>query len=472
MPECPDGHSGHSMTTSTYGNHDDDDDCNPDMPGCGPDKSDGYAGGSGYHDGQPPKSDGRQDCPETCPKTGSSKPDGTNQHCTPPDATTGGCNTCKAASMTITGTVDPNGTATQYKFEFGTTPAFGNETDWTSAGDGTTAKSVSESIDSLAPGTKIYYRIVAKSIRGTANGATKYCATAASGKPNAVTGSNTVASTTATINGTVDPNGASATAYFQWGKTSSLGSTTGSQNVGSGDNPQNASAGLSGLAPNTTYYYRVVGTNSKGTAYGDIKSFTTPADKPDAVTGGNTPAPTSATIKGTADPNGAATTAYFQWGKTSSLGTNTGSQSVGSGNDPANVSAGLSGLTPGTTYYYRVVATNAKGTDYGDVLSFKTPADKPKCSTGGYGSLSKTGAKIDGSVNPSGGATTYYFEYGKTTSYGSKSGSISAGSGISDVSASSTLSSLSSNTKYYYRVVAVNSVGTVYGAQQTFTTSK
>jgi hypothetical protein len=412
-PECPDGkpHS-YSMSTSTYGHDDDDDDCKPDCPpdkmgsytlttstyggsyggggsgghdddcvpekpGCGPDKTDGVAGGSGYHDGQPPKSDNRQDCPETCPKTaGGSKPDGTNEKCMPPDSGTGGCSGCKASSMTITGTVNPHGNSTQYKFEFGTTPAFGNETDWASAGNGTTAKSVSESIDGLAPGTKIYYRIVAKSIRGTVNGATKYCSTAGATKPDAVTG----------------------------------------------------------------------GTSDKK--------------------------PTSATLLGSVDPNGASTTAYFQWGKTSSLGSTTGSQNVGSGDDDKDVSAGLSGLTPGTTYYYRVVATNAKGTAYGDIKSFTTPADTPKCTTGSYSSLTKSGAKLAGSVNPSGGTTSYYFDYGKTTSYGTKSGSVSAGGGNSDVAASSTLSGLSSNTKYYYRVVAVNSEGTTYGAQQSFTTSK
>jgi hypothetical protein len=286
VPECPGGHANSSLTMNTYGGSyggggggssgGDDDDCGPEKPGCGPDKTDGVAGGSGYHDGQPPKADGRQDCPETCPKQANgAKPDGTNAHCTPPDATTGGCSGCKAATMTLTGTVDPNGTATQYKFEFGTTPAFGNETDWTSAGDGTTAKSVSETIDGLSPGTKIYYRIIAKSIRGTSNGATKYCSTTAATKPDAVTGGNSATPTTATIKGTVDPNGASTTAYFQWGKTSSLGSTTGSQSVGSGDSDQAVSAGLSGLTPGKTYYYRVVGTNAKGTVYGAQQSFTT-----------------------------------------------------------------------------------------------------------------------------------------------------------------------------------------------------
>jgi hypothetical protein len=391
-PECPGGKaSSNTMSTSTYGgmHHggDDEDDCEGENPGCGPDKNGGWAGGSGYHDGQPPKSDNRGDCPDVCKNDasysnrtpynqgGASGGSANHGKCDPPDADTGGCGSCRAKSFTINGIVDPNGNATQYKFEYGTTPAFGMETDWTSAGSGTTGKSVSETLDDLSPGTKVYYRLFAKSSRGTRNGSTRYCSTAA-------------------------------------------------------------------------------------------------AQKPDAVTGGNDPKSTAATINGTVDPNGSATTAYFQWGKTNSLGSTAGSQSAGSGDSDKSVSTGLSGLTPGTKYYYRVVATNAKGTDYGEIKSFTTPAEKPKCSTGGYGSLSKSGAGVNGTVNPGGGSTSYYFEYGKTTSLGSKSGTGSAGSGMSDASASQNLSGLSSNTKYYYRVVAANAEGTTYGSVMSFTTAR
>ena len=281
-------YAGSSATSTFYGGGQGgggNDDCDPEKPGCGPDKNGGYAGGSGYHDGQPPKSDGRGDCPDVCKTSatgqgnqgGASGGSANHGKCDPPEPSTGGCGGCKASSITLTGSVDPNGNATQYKFEYGTTPAFGMETGWSSAGDGTSARSVSDSVDGLAAGTKIYYRLVAKSVRGTNYGPTRYCSTVAAQKPSATTGNaGSVAKTTAAVTGTVNPNGAATSVYFQYGKSSSsLGSQTGSQSAGNGDDHKSLSTGLSGLSANTKYYYRVVATNAKGTTSGSLLSFTT-----------------------------------------------------------------------------------------------------------------------------------------------------------------------------------------------------
>jgi hypothetical protein len=84
---------------------------------------------------------------------------------------------------------------------------------------------------------------------------------------------------------------------------------------------------------------------------------------------------TGATLSGTANPNGGATTAYFQWGTSTSYGSTTTSQSLGSGTSVANVSANLSGLSPNTTYNFRLVASNSAGTQYGSNVTFKTAAE-------------------------------------------------------------------------------------------------
>jgi sugar lactone lactonase YvrE len=63
-------------------------------------------------------------------------------------------------------------------------------------------------------------------------------------------------------------------------------------------------------------------------------------------------------------------------------------------------------------------------------------------------------AWLNGTINPNGSATTYYFEYGTTTSYGSKTSTFSAGSGISDVAVSKEISGLTADTSYHYRLVA------------------
>ena len=94
--------------------------------------------------------------------------------------------------------------------------------------------------------------------------------------PTATTGSATnVTSNSATLNATVNPNGLATTVYFQWGTSPSYGNSTSSQSIGSGTNTVNVSANLSGLSPDTTYYYRIVATNSAGTTYGSGMSFRT-----------------------------------------------------------------------------------------------------------------------------------------------------------------------------------------------------
>ncbi len=82
----------------------------------------------------------------------------------------------------------------------------------------------------------------------------------------------------------------------------------------------------------------------------------------------------SATLNGTVNPNGSATSAYFEWGTDNTLSTSnsTASQSIGSGTADVSVTADLTGLSPNTTYYYRVIGENSAGVQRGSILSFKT----------------------------------------------------------------------------------------------------
>ena len=94
----------------------------------------------------------------------------------------------------------------------------------------------------------------------------------------------------------------------------------------------------------------------------------------------------------------------------------------------------------------------------------------PAVTTGSATSVTSSSATLNGTVNPNGSSTTYYFQYGTSTSYGSTTTTTSAGSGSSSVSASASLTGLTSSTTYY-RLVATNSGGTGYGGQEWFTTS-
>jgi subtilase family serine protease len=88
---------------------------------------------------------------------------------------------------------------------------------------------------------------------------------------------------------------------------------------------------------------------------------------------------TTATLNGSVDPNGSATTYRFEYGTTIAYGSQSpvSDGSAGSGSSASPVSTGLSGLTPGTTYHYRLVATNTAGTTNGADQSFTTVAKPP-----------------------------------------------------------------------------------------------
>lgn len=178
----------------------------------------------------------------------------------------------------------------------------------------------------------------------------------------------------------------------------------------------------------------------------------------------------TAKVSGSINPNGATTSYYFEYGKTTSFGSQTPTGTAGNGRTLVDVSATIDGLTSNTTYYYRLVATNEKGTTRTYTQSFKTTAAKPTATTGSASAITKTGAAIAGTANPNGGTTSAYLEYGKTTAFGSKTTTQSLGNGTTVKSVTATLAALTANTKYYFRIVATSTAGTVTGATASFTT--
>ena len=99
---------------------------------------------------------------------------------------------------------------------------------------------------------------------------------------------------------------------------------------------------------------------------------------------------TSATLTGTVNPGGKATTYYFEYGTSTGYGSVTATVKAGSGTTSVSVSAPVSGLTASTIYYFQLVAHNSSGTQDGGQLSFKTTAS----------SSSGSGAAACGTVNP------------------------------------------------------------------------
>jgi hypothetical protein len=183
-----------------------------------------------------------------------------------------------------------------------------------------------------------------------------------------------IASFSATINGSLNPQGLTTTVYFQWGTTTSYGRTTPVQTQ-TGNRVRNVSANISNLNASTVYHFRIVATNSGGTRYGSDRTFTTlTATGPPVVT--TNPATLvasfSARLNGSLDPHGLTTSVYFQYGTTTNYGHATPMQSQ-TGNTFRNISANISGLSTHTTYHFRIVATNSGGTRYGSDRTFATP---------------------------------------------------------------------------------------------------
>jgi phosphodiesterase/alkaline phosphatase D-like protein len=382
---------------------------------------------------------------------------------------------------TLNGTVNANNSDATVTFEYGTTTAYGNTvTADQSPVLGSTDTAVSKLITGLISNTTYHYRVVATNGIGTTNGAdmTFFNTTAPYAKTEPAAA---ITQTSATLIGTVNPKtfdsgpGSWTTVVtFEYGLTASYGTTvTAIESPIGGEINQGVSANLTGLAPNTTYHYRVIANNLNGTGTGADMTFTT-SSLPVVTT--NTAAPvgtTSATLNGTVNANGDSTTVTFEYGTTTSYGTTvTADQSPVTGTTDTAVSKGITGLVNGTTYHYRVVGTNSSGTSSGADRTFTTGVNPPTVSTNAAASITTTSAIMNGTVNANGLSTNVYFQWGFTTSYGitnSASPGVVAGTANTPVTFNPT--TLLPNTTYHYRAVAQNAGGIVYGADMSFTTN-
>ncbi len=280
-----------------------------------------------------------------------------------------------------------------------------------------------------------------------------------------------IATGSATLNGTVNPNGGSSWYYFEYGPSEDYGLISESMNAGSGLSPVFVSMGVKDLEMSTRYHYRLVAANSGGTVYGEDRTFLSGADKPTVTTEPADAVTTdSARLNGTVNPNGASTTYYFQYGRTTDYGSTTPVSDAGSGTATVRVNANIDGLELNKTYHFRLVAENSVGEVFGPDQSFTTDGLAPSVTTGSATSISAGEATLNGSVNPNGEDTTYYFEYGETASYGFTTIVTGAGSGTDPVSVSAVLKELTPYTTYHYRLTAENSLGSSFGDDKTFYT--
>lgn len=162
---------------------------------------------------------------------------------------------------------------------------------WNIARDGTAiAHDVNRRLTGSEPGLMAYYRFddgagvtpadsSPSGLNGSLQaGSTWVASTAPIGIPLATTNAATAVTTSsATLNGSVSPNGLASTAWFEWGTTTAYGAQTTATDIGSGTDGIPILASIGPLAPNSTYHFRVAGSNAKATEFGLDQSFTTPS---------------------------------------------------------------------------------------------------------------------------------------------------------------------------------------------------
>ena len=287
----------------------------------------------------------------------------------------------------------------------------------------------------------------------------------------------------ATLAGSVNPGGLATTYFFQYGTSpSNLSFATPSLSAGSGSGAVPVTATVTGLSSSQSYWFRLMATNSSGTTNGELGLFTTTAPAPAAPAASTTATTgqassvtsTSATLNGTVTPAGLDTTYSFQYGSSpTDLGSSTPAGAAGSGSTAVPVTAAVTGLTPGQSYWFRVVATNSSGTVNGPLAVFTAVSTPTSATTGQATSIAASTATLNGSVNPGGLDTTVHFDYGtSSTSLSSSTPAVDVGSGSSTVPVTAALKGLKPGQNYWFRVVATNSSGTTNGALGLFTTGE
>ena len=189
----------------------------------------------------------------------------------------------------------------------------------------------------------------------------------------------------------------------------------------------------------------------------------------------------SATLEGKVDPDEAGpATCSFEWGTSTSFGkvAPCEPEGVAQGDSPVAVHAALSELQPDTTYYYRLRASNANGTNPGEAAQdreFATPG--PGISEQAASIVTSDSTTLSATIDPDGAATSYYFQYGTSSSYGSAVPAAPGrylGSGAEGLAVNVHLQGLEAGVTYHYRVVAVSEPNgelvTATGPDATFTT--
>ena len=294
-------------------------------------------------------------------------------------------------------TLDPGGSEAAYEVEYGLDTKYGFKSAVAKLAEGSGPTHEMVTISGLKGHSTYHFRVVATSSQAL-GGVRSGDLTLVTVGPPVLSGvkAGAVTETTGKVEFTLDPAGSETTYEVEYGLDTKYGSKTVAAKLPAAGGPKAEVVTISGLKPNSTYHFRVVASNAQapgGVRSGD-STFATVGPPVVSEVDVVTITETTVEVAFTLDPAGEETTYEVEYGPGTEYGSKTAAAKLAAGAGPTHEVITISGLKPGSTYHFAIVASNAQ-TGPGGV---KGP-DQPVTTTtpaGGVGSGS-------GPTNPGGG---------------------------------------------------------------------
>jgi|GEM_PF-2262762 len=372
------------------------------------------------------------------------------------------------------GHIMPGATATNLTYEYGLTESFGNSAAYPapfyppSIGYASSAVNLS----GLSPGSTYYIRAKATNAQGSGYSGTVTIRTLPTIVPETLPAEE-IGEYTARLRGLFADPGSPVTPTFQYGLTDSYGSSISAGIIATqpGD-PKEAVANPQNLLPGTTYHYRfrISYAGAQTYFYGEDRTFTTLPQTPVPPSFGNRP---NGSVQGTSsvlisticDSGSSVTDFVLEYGTTDAFANTVVFTSSVAANTRANYQKTVTGLTPGTTYFFRIKATSAHGTAESRIISLITREMPVPYGITAF-NIGLYNASLIGSIQSQAGSPNVSFEWGDDANYGNTKGAPKNGN-----SYSTTITGLFPSRTYHYRLVSTHGSDIVYSEDMTFTTA-